>query len=301
MTNKEFWHGIIPPLITPLKEDETLDRDGLVKILNYVIDSGCTGIFVAGSTGEPTNLSEKVNDELIRETISIVNGRVPICCGVICPGTTLTIERIKKVQQYGIDFVCCTPNFYLSNEYQDDVIRHYERISRETDVKMMIYNNLGTTGVNILASTFFRLAELDHVIAYKDTRSDWENHLKVLAYLRNKDISLISGGEYLLGAGFLMGSQGNIAASSNIFPKLFVKLYKAAAIEKNIEETLDLSNKIANLNEITRTGCGWLHGIKYVAEKLGLCKDIVAGGTTPLTNEAKYKIDKIIEPLMIYR
>jgi 4-hydroxy-tetrahydrodipicolinate synthase len=110
---------------------------------------------------------------------------------------------------------------------------------------------------------------------------------------------LVNGGEYLIGASFLMGSQANIAAASNIFPKLFVALYKAAKA-KDIPQTLELSDKVAVLNDVTRTGCGWLHGIKYVAEKFNLCKDIVAGNTTPLDLAAKQKVDAIVDYLSEY-
>ncbi len=300
MTNKEFWKGIIPALLTPLKEDFSLDIDGLNRLLENNLNAGCEGIFVSGSTGEPTNLTTQTWIDLVRETVKIVNGRVPICCGVICPGTAQTIEKIKVVEQLGIDFVSCTPNFYARNEYQEDIVRHYEELARKTTVKMMVYNNLDTTGVNILAKTFFEISKIDNVIAYKDTRSDWENHLKVLAFLKDKDISLISGGEYLIGASFLMGSQGNIAAASNIFPKLFVALYKAAKAG-DIDQTLDLSNKIATLNDITRTGKSWLCGVKYAAQRLGLCQNHASGNVSQLDDAARYKVDQIIEPLMIYR
>jgi 4-hydroxy-tetrahydrodipicolinate synthase len=300
MTNKEYWKGIIPALVTPLNHDETLDRDSLEKIINHLINSGCTGIFVAGSTGEYTNLRKSVYLELIQRCIAITNGRIPLCFGVIEPGTSRCIEMIKEVEQLGVNFVSCTANFYAKAEYQENIISHYEKIAKAVKTKMMVYNNIDTTNVNILASTFREIAKIDTVIALKDTRPDWENHIKNLAYLRDKDISLINGGEYLIGASFLMGSQGNIAAASNIFPKLFVALYKAA-LARDIDKTVELSDKVALLNDVTRTGCGWLHGIKYVCEKFGLCKDIVAGNSTPLTPEAQRKVDAIVDALSDYR
>lgn len=296
MDYKTYWKGIIPALLTPLNADETLNVEQLEKLIERLLDSGCEGIFAAGSTGEPTNLREEVYFELVQRVLSIVNGRVPVCVGVLEPGTARCIDTIKKVQEFGVDFVSCTPNFYAKNEYQDDIIRHYEALSRKTDVKMMIYNNLGTTGVDIMAPSFFEIAQFDNVVAYKDTRSDWENHMRSLYFLRDKNISLINGGEYLIGASFLMGSQGNIAAASNVLPKLFVTLYQAAKA-KDIDKTLELSDQVARLNEITRTGCGWLHGVKYAASRLGVCDDIVAGSTTPLTPEAKRKVDTILDEL----
>lgn len=300
MTNKEYWKGIIPALLTPLNEDFTIDIDGLNKVIENNLNAGCEGIFVSGSTGEPTNLSTETWIDLVRETVKIINGRVPVCCGVISPGTAQTIEKIKVAEQLGITFVSSTPNFYAKNEYQEDIILHYEKIAKSTNVKMMVYNNLDTTNVNILAKTFFEISKIDNVIAYKDTRADWENHIKVLAFLRDKDISLINGGEYLIGASLLMGSQGNIAAASNIFPKLFVELYKAAKAG-DIAKTVDLSDKVATLNDITRTGKAWLCGVKYAAERLGLCRNNVAGNVSKLDDAAKYMVDQIIEPLMIYR
>jgi 4-hydroxy-tetrahydrodipicolinate synthase len=300
MTNKEYWKGIIPAMVTPLNPDETLDRDSLEKIINHLINSGCTGIFAAGSTGEYTNLRKTVYLDLVKLTITLVNGRIPVCIGVIEAGTSKCIEMIKELEQLGVDFVSCTANFYAKPERQENIISHYEKIAKAVKAKMMVYNNIDTTSVNILASTFREIAEIDNVIALKDTRPDWENHIKNLAYLRDKDISLVNGGEYLIGASFLMGSQANIAAASNIFPRLFVALYKAA-LAKDIPLTVDLSDKIALLNDVTRTGCGWLHGIKYVCEKFGLCRDIVAGNSTPLSPEARRQVDAIVDILSEYR
>lgn len=298
--NKEEWKGIIPALLTPLNEDGSFDLDSLDKLLDNAIGAGCTGIFACGSTGEPTNMSRAQYEEYVGLVQKRVNGRVPLCVGVIEPGTSRCIETIKRVQDMGVNFVSCTPNFYAKNEDQASIIRHYEQIAKETDVRMMIYNNLDTTGVNIIASTFMEISRIDNVVAYKDTRSDWENHMRILYFLRDKDISLVNGGEYLIGASFLMGSQANIAAASNLLPKLFVALYKASAIEKNIEKSLELGDKVAYLNEITRVGRSWLHGVKYAGQRLGLLKDIVAGPPTVLNDAEKHRVDEILDSLSAY-
>ena len=301
MTNKEYWKGIIPALITPVNKDGSLDLESLEKIIENIISSGCHGLFVTGSSGEPTNLSSKTRREVISQAIRIVNGRLPVCVGTISPGTEQTIELVKEVQDMGCNFICSTPNFYMLNERQEDIIHHFEKVSDRTGVKIMVYNNDATVGQTIKAETFYKIADINNVIAYKDTRPDWENHLKALAFLRDKDISLISGGEYILGPSILMGSQGNIAAASNVFPKLFVALYHAAKAQ-DIPLTLDLNYKIARLNDVaTRTGNGWLWGIKYIAHRFGLCQYTVAGIFTPITKEQEKAIDAIIEELAEYR
>ena len=274
MTNKEYWKGIIPALITPVNKDGSLDLESLEKIIENIISSGCHGLFVTGSSGEPTNLSSKTRREVISQAIRIVNGRLPVCVGTISPGTEQTIELVKEVQDMGCNFICSTPNFYMLNERQEDIIHHFEKVSDRTGVKIMVYNNDATVGQTIKAETFYKIADINNVIAYKDTRPDWENHLKALAFLRDKDISLISGGEYILGPSILMGSQGNIAAASNVFPKLFVALYHAAKAQ-DIPLTLDLNYKIARLND--------------------------AGNFTPITKEQEKAIDAMIEELAEYR
>lgn len=301
MTNKEYWKGIIPALITPVNKDGSLDLESLEKIIENIISSGCHGLFVTGSSGEPTNLSSKTRREVISQAIRIVNGRLPVCVGTISPGTEQTIELVKEVQNMGCNFICSTPNFYMLNERQEDIIHHFEKVSDRTGVKIMVYNNDATVGQTIKAETFYKITEINNVIAYKDTRPDWENHLKALTFLRDKDISLISGGEYILGPSILMGSQGNIAAASNVFPKLFVALYHAAKAQ-DIPLTLDLNYKIARLNDVaTRTGNGWLWGIKYIAHRFGLCQYTVAGNFTPITKEQEKAIDAMIEELAEYR
>ena len=186
MTNKEFWKGIIPALITPVNEDGTLDLDSLEKVIENIIASGCHGLFVAGSSGEPTNLSSRTKRDVISNAIRIVDDRIPICVGTIAPGTQQTIELVKEVQNMGCNFICSTPNFYMLNERQEDIIHHFEKVSAQTGARIMIYNNDATVGQTIQAETFYKIAEIDNVIAYKDTRPDWENHLKALAFLRQR-------------------------------------------------------------------------------------------------------------------
>lgn len=297
MTDKKLY-GIVPALITPLNEDLSLDIDHLEKLLEHQIAGGVHGIFAAGFTGEGAALTASMLEELTRQCARIIANRVPLCVGVLETGGKRTVETAKRLEDCGADFLSTTVPYAPPIPSQDDIVRHFEYVCGNTSLPWMVYGNSGCL-TNIEPNTFRRLSQIDGISAIKDTRPDFEGHLKNLMAVRGTDVTILCGGEYLVGPGLLFGADGNISGATNLFPKLFARIY-ADAKQGNVAAVHESAEKIALLHGITaKPGACWLSAFKYAGSRLGLMKPYCLNPSNPLTREQEYEVDGVLEMLRV--
>ncbi len=287
-------YGIVPAVITPFHEDGGLDIDSLEKLLEYLISGGVHGLFIAGFTGEGAALTETLLRQLIRHTVRIVGGRLPLCAGVLEQSAERVIDVANRIYDEGISLLSATAPFSPPIPTQDDIVAHFERITSKTKARWMVYGNSGML-TNIEPGTFHRLAQMEGVVAIKDTRPDYEGHLKNLMATQNDDVSLLCGGEYLVGPGLLMGAKGNISGATNVFPRMFVSLYDAAQ-RGDIPTVRAQAEAIAQVHGITsgNQAC-WLAAFKYACARLGLMREYCLCPSQPLSTDAKGRVDRVLE------
>ncbi|MHB8277082.1 MAG: dihydrodipicolinate synthase family protein [Candidatus Humimicrobiaceae bacterium] len=292
--NKSKYFGIIPPLVTPLLEDESLDEGSFVKIINYCIDGGVHGVFTMGTSGEAMNVTRKVWGRAIEISVKEAGSRVPVFCGVIDSCTIRVIENIKEAQQVGAKIVVVAPAFYLQNTCQDEIIRHFEKVCNSTDLQVAIYNIPSMTHVNILPETISELAKIDNVVAYKDSCGNWEQVQRDLFLLEDSNISFFNGAEELCSASMIFGAQGCIPGLANYFPKLFVDLYNAG-LDKDIKLSYELQKQVWDVRKSLSVGKSWISAMKYIGYKLSLSSDKASSPIEPLNNMERKRIDEILE------
>ncbi len=288
--------GIVPPLFTPLNEDESLDEAGFVKLIRHCLEGGVHGLFPMGSAGEGTNVSREAWERANALCLQEAGGQVPVYCGVIDVSTPRVIEGIKRVEQHGAEYVVVTPHFYMNASCQAEVIRHFETISRQTAAKIMVYNIPALTQVNILPETVLELSKIDKVIGYKDTCGNWDQHFKTLTLLEGTDLRIFCGGEELCGTSLLFGTHGSIAGLANLFPEVFVDIFEAGR-QGDVARTKELQQKINNIKRICGIGSSWLTGMKYTMQKMNLGRSRASMPVEPLRPEEERKIDALLEEL----
>ena len=286
--------GIIPPLLTPLQADETLDEESFEKIIEYCIKNGVSGLFTMGTTGEAVNVSRKVWKQASKFAISTVKGRVPVFSGVIDSSTARVIENIKELEDSGASIVVVSPFFYLQNTCQDEIIRHYEQICRATDLKVVVYNIPSTTHANILPETMLELSKIDNIVAYKDSCADFEQFQRNLFLMKDASVSILNGAEELCAASMLFGADGCIPGLANLFPRVFVSMYEAT-LKRDLDRAFELQKQVWEIRKILFAGKSWLSGMKYAAQRLHLCSEKATSPIEPLQFEEKKKIERIID------
>lgn len=288
--------GVIPPIITPLNEDGTIDKDGLKKVIDHCLSGGVHGIFVMGSAGETMNVTQHERNRAIKITMEHVNNRVPVFCGVFDTCTRKVISNIKAAEQSGVKIVVITPTFYLGNSSQNEIIRHFENICSSTDLKVLSYNIPGMTHVNILPETVFELSRMDNLVGHKESYSNWDQFQKLLFMFEDSDFSLLQGAEEFIGVSMLYGAKGFVPSGANFYPKLYVKMYELG-LDKKINMVYEYQKLIYSIGNVICGGLSWMAGLKYVGELMGLCKNIASLPVEPLTEFEKIQIKKKLNEL----
>lgn len=292
--NKQTYTGIIPPIITPLREDRTLDVEGLQRLIDFDIAGGVSGVFAMGSSGEAMMTSRAVWLDTIKHTVAFAGGRVKVFCGVIDASTTRVIENIKAAEQVGAEIMVVTTAFYLQNSCQAEIIRHYEAVAASTKSKLVVYNIPGMTHSPIAPETIRQIAQLDNVVAYKDSCADWEAFQRALFLLEDRDIAVFNGAEELCSAAMTFGAQGCVPGLANFFPRLFVDMHEACK-SGDTATAYRLQKEVWDLRKVLSIGKHWMSAMKHIGAHMGFGADIASLPVEPLTAEQAAKIDEIVK------
>lgn len=283
------YHGVIPPIITPVDANENVDEAGFRKLLTYSVDHGLHGIFVAGSNGETMALTQRQRDNAIRIAIDEVGSRVPVLAGVMDTSTRRVIDNIKSLEQMGGGCAVITSIFYARHTSQDETVRHFEEISRQTAIDLMIYNIPMFTGLKLSAATISRIARIDKVVGVKDSSGDFGEFQKTLVeFADNPDFSCLQGTTALAAASLLEGADGYVPSIAPLFPELFVQMYDSG-VRKDISRTLELNTIIAETQKILGMSKSATSANKYALSLLGFTDKRVImpqDGTTDADEEA---------------
>jgi 4-hydroxy-tetrahydrodipicolinate synthase len=234
------FHGIIPPMVTPFNPDETIDERALRDDAEFLIDVGCAGLTVTGSTGEGAGLSPEETNRVARTVVQQARGRVPVICGAV-PDSTLEAQRLAKAaREAGADALQITPPHYLFPPAPDDILDYYRIIGEESGLPIVIYNVVPWATIDV--PTLLRLVELPQISGVKQSGGDMHTLADLLHFAKGK-ISILTAVDDLLYPSFALGADGAIAAILTPVPLLCINLYKAVHAG-NAETALSLHNRL---------------------------------------------------------
>jgi len=225
--NAKKYHGVIPPIITPIDEHERVDEEGLRALVDHCIGHGLHGIFVAGTNGETMALTQSERNRAIRIAVNQAKGRVPVVSGIMDSSTQRVIENLKALEQLGGTCAVVTPIFYARHTSQTETIRHFERITREASIDILIYNMPSFTGLHLKPDTVDSIARMDHVRGYKDSSGQYTEFITLVSRYRDSTFSVLEGTTPHAVSALLMGADGLVPALGPLFPELFVVAYNA--------------------------------------------------------------------------
>ncbi|MHA7130164.1 dihydrodipicolinate synthase family protein [Algoriphagus namhaensis] len=271
--------GIIPPLITPLHSDFSLDVESLEKVIARVIEGGVHGIFILGTTGEFAGLSQKTKATLIRETSRIVKGRVPVLVGISDCSFEESLILAKEAKNAQASAVVATTPFYM-NIGQEELILYYEKLADSIALPLLLYNMPGNTQMHIAPSTAAALAKHPTIIGIKDSSGNLTTFQYFLDALREfPDFGVLVGPEEILADTLAMGGDGGVTGGANLFPRLYVGLYEAFQ-KGEMEKVSALQEVIGFLSDQLYQNdtysSSYLKGLKAAMSFAGLCKGNLA-------------------------
>ena len=294
--------GIIPPLVTPLLDDDVLDVEGLNRLIEHLIAGGVHALFVLGTTGEAQSLSYKLRVEMIKNTCRITKGRLPV---LVCISDTSIVESVNLARiaaDNGADAVVSAPPYYFAAG-QPELIEFYENLTPQLPLPLFLYNMPTHTKVNFAPATIQRIAEDPRVIGFKDSSANAVYFQSVMYAMKERqDFSMLVGPEEIMAESVLLGAHGGVNGGANMFPELYVELYNAAK-NTNLEELIRLQEIImqisATIYTVGQHGSSYLKGLKCALNLLGICSDYVAAPFHKFEQREREKIWKALQKLGI--
>jgi 4-hydroxy-tetrahydrodipicolinate synthase len=220
------WAGCHVPLITPFKDDYSLDVDGLKRLVNYFIEEEkCDGLVPCGTTGESPTLSNEEHDKVIEIVVKESRGRVPVMAGTGSNSTQEAIERTKHAEHVGAaaSLQVCP---YYNRPTQDGLLAHFEAVAKSTKLPVFIYNIPSRTGRLIETKTMVELAKIDNIIGMKDACGDMMITMDIMRGTRSgsKKFYALSGEDALTFSMMALGGDGGIMAVANVIGKEYSQM-----------------------------------------------------------------------------
>ena len=219
--------GMGVALITPFKEDESVDYEALGRLVDYLLQNGADYLVVLGTTAETPTLTEEEKKKIIELVVTKVRHRIPIVLGVGGNCTKSVVDKLKNDNFEGIDAVLSVVPYY-NKPSQEGIYQHYKAIAQATDLPVILYNVPGRTGVNMTAETTLRLArEFKNIIAVKEASG---NITQMDDIIKNKpkDFNVISGDDGITFPLITLGAIGVISVIGNAFPREFSRMVRLA-------------------------------------------------------------------------
>ena len=249
-------------------------------------------MFVAGSNGETMALTQDQRDNAIKIAVDEIGSKIPVVCGVMDCSTKRVIENVKRMEAIGGKCAVITPIFYARHTSQDETVRLFEEVSRQTEADIMIYNIPMFTGLKLTAETVLRIAEIDKVVGVKDSSGDFGEFQKILRKKADDpDFSCLQGATAVSAASILEGADGYVPSIAPLFPDLFIKMYDAASA-KNIKETLLYNDIIAETQKILGMSKSATAANKFALSLLGFTHKRVIAPQDEATEEDEQNIIK---------
>ena len=218
--------GIVPPLTTPFRPDDTIDEDALRADARYMIEvAKVHGIAVGGSTGEGHTLTTEETRRITQIVAQEVKGRVPLITGIITESTGAAIERGRAVKDLGVAALQVTPPHYIFRPDDDALLRHYQALAKGTGMPIIIYNVVPSTYLSPQLLTRI-ITSVEGVIGVKQSAGDLKLLADLLLMLGNRG-RIMSATDAVLYPSFILGAHGAIAAILSAAPTLCVQLWDA--------------------------------------------------------------------------
>ena len=222
----EHIYGIVPPMTTPFREDNTIDEDALRAETRYMADAAKVhGLAVCGSTGEGHTLTTAETRRITEIVTKESKGRIPIITGIITDSTASAIERGLAVKDLGVAALQVTPPHYLFRPHDDAMLRNFETLAKGTGMPIMIYNVVPWCYLSPQLLTRI-ITNVEGVIGVKQSAGDMKMLADLIILLGDRG-RIMSAVDALMYSSFSLGAHGGIAAILTAVPGLYVQLWDA--------------------------------------------------------------------------
>jgi len=286
------FEGIFVVNVTPMNYDQSLNEDALRNNIDWYIREGVDGICCCGSTGEVVSLTPGERHRVVEVVVNQAGGRVPVLAGTTHETTSETIAYTRQAKEAGADGALILTPYYCHPD-ADEVYTHFKAVSDTVDLPIMLYNNPGTSGVDLQADLVARIGELENVRYVKESSGDIRR-IRDIMRMGKDNLKVFCGAEDLAWESFVSGAVGWICVIANIVPQWSQDLFQLTRSNET-ESAKAVFNRMLPMLTFLEGSGKYVQVIKAAMNKIGVC---TAGPSRlprlPLTEDEDRCLDHIL-------
>lgn len=281
-------------IITPFKNDSSIDFSSLEKVINHVINGGVNYIVLMGTTGESSTLTKDEKKALISFTLDTINKRVPLVVGIGGNNTQEIITQLKTTALKSVDGILSVAPYY-NKPTQKGLYEHFKAIATCSPVPVIMYNIPGRTGCNISAETCLQLAhEFDTIVGVKEASGNMEQIMKIIKG-KPENFQVISGDDLLTLPIIAAGGTGVISVIANAYPAEWSEMVNQC-LKSNFKAAREIMFRFTEIIELLFAD-GNPAGIKAAMSILNLCQNTLRLPLVPVSQQVHARLKKAMEAI----
>jgi 4-hydroxy-tetrahydrodipicolinate synthase len=284
-----MFSGSLVPVITPFKGGK-VDRDGLERVIEFVLAGDSDGVIPCGTTGESATLSHEEHEQVIRWTIEIVRKRVPVIAGTGSNSTGEAIGLTKSAEKAGADGALLISPYY-NKPTQEGIFQHYKAIAEASRLPLIIYNIPGRTGSRIEPATLARLAKVPGVAGVKEATGSIDTTIDIIDQA-GPGLAVFSGEDLLNFPILAAGGKGLISAVANVVPKPLADMAHAAR-EHRWDDARRIHFELLALVKVLFIETNPIP-VKTACSLIGLCSAEMRLPLTPMSDANLAKLKQVL-------
>lgn len=256
--------GVVPPVVVPDTPDYQLDVPSFERLINYMIDAGVDGLFFLGSSGEVVFSTDARRDEVLREAVRIVDGRVPVMAGIIDTETERVIEQGKRAEALGVDALVATAPFYAIGGAVE-AEEHFRCLHDALSLPIFAYDIPVCVHTKLPWKLLAKLGAEGVLAGVKDSSGD-DVSFRYLCQENERlghPMSILTGHEVVVDGAYLSGADGSVPGLANVEPHGYVRMWKAAQAGDwaTAKAEQDRLNDISHIFDVTSGLVGYAGGV----------------------------------------
>jgi len=291
-----MYKGVFTAIITPFKEDGSLDEECLKRLIDFQIKNGVSGIVPCGTTGESPTLSHEEHDRVIELTVQHVNKRAIVIAGTGSNSTAEAIRLSKHAEEAGADGLLIV-NPYYNKPTQEGLYRHFKAVADAVKIPVVVYNIKGRTGVNVETDTLMRIVkDCKNVLAVKEASGDLKQMKEIIAR-RPEGFSVLSGDDNIALDLIKAGGNGVVSVASNLVPDRIVAMV-SKALAGDFAEAEKINNSLAPLFKAEFIETNPIP-MKFMCSLKNMCHTIYRLPMCEMSKEHEEEIKKVLAKMKI--
>jgi 4-hydroxy-tetrahydrodipicolinate synthase len=291
------WRGVIPALMTEMKQNGELDLEATARHIDSCLSAGCEGFVMLGTLGENSSLALEEKKEVVAAAVKAVKGRVPIIAGVAEYTTKLAVTAGNEMGIAGASAIMALPTMVYMTDARES-INHFKTLARNVPLPIMIYNNHVAYKVDLKPDDFVQLESEKNIVAVKESSHDSRRITDMINRLGDR-YAIVCGVDDLVLENALFGAVGWVSGLANSFPREAVQLFRLARAGR-VNEALELYRwfmPLLHLDVATKL----VQYIKLANQMTGEGSEWVRAPRLTLEGEERAKISAIIQHAIDHR